>query len=38
MLEVPLESLTLEGLGEFLLAVYEKHTGTEAIIKLVGQC
>eukprot|EP00090_Calanus_glacialis_P013101 TRINITY_DN21726_c0_g1_i3.p1 TRINITY_DN21726_c0_g1~~TRINITY_DN21726_c0_g1_i3.p1 ORF type:complete len:2006 (+),score=827.87 TRINITY_DN21726_c0_g1_i3:94-6111(+) len=35
MLEAPLESLTLEGLGEFLLVIYEKHVGTEAIISLV---
>ena len=34
MLEASLESLTLEGLWEFLLAVYEKHIGTEAILSL----
>ena len=34
MLEALLESLILEELGEFLLAVYEKHVGTEAIISL----
>jgi len=36
MLEAPLESLTIEGLGEFLLAVYNKHVGTEDIICFVN--
>ena len=36
MLEAPLEKLTLEGLGEFLLSVYEKHIDTEDIINCVN--
>ena len=35
MLEASLESLTLEGLRESLLADYEKYVGTEDIISLV---